>query len=191
MARPSQAKEQRTRLLPILVDAFVELGYRRSTTAELARRCAVRENVLYRLWNDKKAMFIAAIDHVFEISAQAWTTLRETGDPARTAAERILEYEARHQGEFGNFRIVFAGLSEADDPEIRKALRRMYRHFQALIQTEVENHRSARGGDAELTAWALIGIATTANIGRQLHCLTQAQRGALFGQIGQRLLDQD
>ncbi|MCB9870985.1 MAG: TetR/AcrR family transcriptional regulator [Planctomycetes bacterium] len=190
MARPSQAEEQRTRLLPILVDAFVELGYRRCTTAELARRCEVRENILYRLWPDKKAMFIAAIEHVFTVSAQAWSRVR-TGDGG-SAAERILAHEARHHGEFGNFRIVFAGLSEADDPEIRRALRHMYQHFHAIIEAEVATHRNAAGrepGDAALAAWALIGIATTANIGRQLRFLSQDQRRALFEGIGRRLLD--
>ncbi len=188
MARPSQAKEQRARILPILVQAFVELGYRRSTTAELARRCGVRENILYRLFADKKAMFLAAIDHVFEVSQQAWDKVRVAAGPG-SVAQRLLEYEGRHQGEFGNFRIIFTGLSEADDPEIRKALRQMYQRFQAMVQAEIEAHRGAAGGDAALTAWALIGLATTANIGRQLRCMSKTERGDLFGQIGGRLID--
>lgn len=64
MARPSQASEQRERILPVLAATFAELGYRRTTTATLAERCEVRENILYRLWADKKAMFIAVIDYV-------------------------------------------------------------------------------------------------------------------------------
>ena len=64
--RPSQIDEQRKRLLPVVCEVFSELGYHRTTTAELARRCGVRENILYRLWQDKKAMFLAAIDDIFE-----------------------------------------------------------------------------------------------------------------------------
>lgn len=188
MARPSQAKEQRARVLPILVEAFVELGYRRSTTAELARRCGVQENILYRLFPDKKSMFLAAIDHVAEVSRQAWDRVRARGGEG-SVAQRLLEYEARHQGEFGNFRIVFTGLSETDDPDIRKSLRQMYLGFQAVIQAEIEIHREASGGDAALSAWAVIGLATTVNIGRQLRCLSKAERSDLLGEIGGRLID--
>ena len=57
MPRPSRIDEQRKRLLPIVCQVFSELGYYRTTTAELAGQCKVRENILYRLWRDKKAMF--------------------------------------------------------------------------------------------------------------------------------------
>ena len=63
MPRPSQSNEKRRQLLPVVARTFAELGYRRVTTAELAKRCNVRENILYRLWPDKKAMFVAAIDY--------------------------------------------------------------------------------------------------------------------------------
>ena len=48
--------ERRAEFIPILANAFAELGYRRATTAELARRCDVQENILYRLWPDKRSM---------------------------------------------------------------------------------------------------------------------------------------
>ena len=46
MPRPNQTLEKRRELLPVIARAFAELGYRRATTAELARRCGVRENIL-------------------------------------------------------------------------------------------------------------------------------------------------
>ena len=49
MPRPSKADERRRELLPLVAEAFSELGYRRATTAELAARCGVQENILYRL----------------------------------------------------------------------------------------------------------------------------------------------
>ena len=65
MPRPNHSAQRRRELTPIVARTFAELGFRRTTTAELARRCGVRENVLYRLWPDKKAMFIAAIEYVY------------------------------------------------------------------------------------------------------------------------------
>ena len=193
MPRPSQKEHKRGELLPVVARTFAELGYRRTTTAELARRCGVQENILYRLWPRKKAMFIAALDHVFALSAETWQKLlREEGRPG-SAAERLLEYESRHHGEFGLYRIVFAGWSETDDPEIRRALRRMYRRFQEFIRDRVRHHRRAGSGrspaDAEQSAWAVVGLGTIASIGRELGLLSARRRRLLIVRIGRLLLD--
>ena len=65
------------------------------------------KNILYRLWPDKKAMFIAAIDYVYELSTTIWDKFLRQQDDNQTPAERILAYEAQHHGEFGYYRIVF------------------------------------------------------------------------------------
>ncbi len=115
MPRPSQTHEKRKKLLPIVARAFAELGYRRATTAELAQRCKVRENILYRLWPHKKAMFIASIDYVYEQAAGTWRKVLSETDDNAGAAVRLLKHEGEHYGESGLHRIIFAGLSETDD----------------------------------------------------------------------------
>ena len=61
MPRSDQTDEKREKLLPIVARTFAECGYRRATTAKLAQRCKVRENILHRLWPDKKTMFLASM----------------------------------------------------------------------------------------------------------------------------------
>ena len=146
MPRPNLKREKRTELLPVLARAFAELGYRRATTAELARRCGVQENILYRLWSDKKKMFIAAIEFVYEQSVVIWSRLLHESDDDQTPAERLLAYESQHHGEFGHYRIVFAGLSETDDPQVREALADMYRRYHRFIQRQIGAHRAVGGG---------------------------------------------
>jgi AcrR family transcriptional regulator len=189
--RPNLSRERRRELIPIVARAFAEFGYRRTTTAELARRCNVQENILYRLWPDKKAMFIAALGHVYEQSVGVWSELLASADDEHTAAERLLEYEAEHHGEYGQYRIVFAGLSETDDPDIRAALADMYQRYQRFIRRQIAAHRgtSAEGlPDAEMAAWAVVGLGTVANISRELGLVTDAQRQRLIGRIGRALL---
>jgi AcrR family transcriptional regulator len=177
----------------VIAKAFAELGYRRATTAQLARRCGVRENILYRLWPDKKAMFIAAIDYVYQMSAAIWQKLIEEGDGSASTAERLLRYEAEHYGESGLQRIIFAGLSETDDPQIRKALRLMYDRFQRFIRRQIAAHRDGRTGcaapDAALCAWAVVGLGNVSNIGRELGLLTEKGRKRLIGDLGRLLLE--
>jgi AcrR family transcriptional regulator len=193
MPRRNQTAEKRRELLPIIAKAFAELSYRRTTTAELGRRCRVRENILYRLWPDKKAMFIAAIDYVFDLSARTWASLLSDCSSAGEGARRLLEYEATHHGEFGHYRIVFAGLSEMDDPEIRSALRTMFGRFHRFLSNQIEAGRGRRGSKPRakpsVSAWAMIGVGTAANISRELGLLTDSQRRQLIGEIGRLLLD--
>lgn len=182
----------------MIARAFSDLGYRRTTTAELAERCGVQETILYRLWPDKKTMFIAAIEYVYDLSARTWEGL--LGDkPKGSTAEKLLSYESTHLGEFGNSRIIFAGLSETDDPEIRRAMSRMYQRYQKFILGQVDNHRatkrpngatSKRGGapDSGLTAWALLGLGTVASITLELELLSVRDRRRLMLDIGSLLL---
>jgi len=193
LARPDHSRERRAELLPIIAGTFAELGYRRTTTAELARRCSVQETTLYRLWRDKKAMFLAATDHVFEISLSIWTE-QASGDATTSPAERVLAYEAEHHGELGLYRILFAGLNETDDPDIRTAVAASYRRFQHWIETRITEHRERfpssdhPGIDPADAAWVAVGLGTIINIGRDLDLLTDRDRARLLGGIGRLLL---
>ena len=192
MGRPNQSEQRREQLIPAIAATFAELGYRRTTTAALAERCAVQETILYRLWPDKRAMFTAAIDYVAEHSEAIWAAELERRSSAKTTAEAVLDYEADHLGEFGLYRILFAGLSETDDPDIKKALRKAYRSFHAFVQERITEHRAKRGSRglpaASLSAWAMLGLGTTVNIGRELDLLTAKERSELLRSVGRHLL---
>lgn len=193
MPRPNQTQEKRKKLLPIVARAFAELGYRRATTAELARRCKVRENILYRLWPNKKTMFVASIDYVYEQAADTWQEILRESNDSTNAALRLLKYEATHYGESGLQRIIFAGLSETDEPEIREAMRKMYSRFHRFIRQQVTSHRSGTRKkvtpDETAAAWGIIGLGNLANIGRELGLLSDQGRKKMFGEAGRLLLD--
>lgn len=193
MPRPSQIDEQRRKLLPIICQVFSERGYRRTTTAELAERCGVRENILYRLWPDKKAMFLAAIDDIFRQRAEKWGLILRGGARPDVAAARLVAYEAKHQGEFGFYRVVFTALAETDDADMRSALIDMYRRFQHLLRQYVQETRSEEGRPFDLTAdacaWALIGLATVSNIVRELELLGPREREQMFAAVAKHLVE--
>jgi len=191
MPRPSQIDRQRKRLIPLVTELFSELGYRRTTTAELARRCEVRENILYRLWDDKKAMFVAAIDYLFEQRAEAWRKLLNDRRRRGSPAERLIAYEAKHQGEFGFYRIVFTALSETDDPEVQAALVQMYRRYHRLVCELIKEYRVEQSDEsalpADAAAWALMGLATISNVCRHLELLEPRRRERMFAAVAEYL----
>jgi AcrR family transcriptional regulator len=193
MPRPGQLHQQRKRLLPIVTQAFSDLGYRRATTAELARRCGVRENILYRLWPDKKAMFLAAIDDIFASRAAAWQEVLGKEPDAAKIADRLVAYESQHQGEFGFYRVVFTALAETDDPDIRAALVRMYRGFFDLVGNQLRTARRTATARRRLAqdpaAWALIGLAAVSNIIRHLELLSSREREQMFSAVARYLVE--
>jgi AcrR family transcriptional regulator len=190
MPRPSQLDKKRKELLPVIARAFSELGYHRATTAELARRSGVRENILYRLWRDKKDMFIASIDHVFQLSVEVWTRIGR-GRGKDFSPEAVLDYESEHLGEFGNYRLVFSGLTETDDPDIREAVARLYENFHSFIAGRLAERSGKPGGAAsspQLAAWALIGLGTVFTIGRELKLMDAKLRRRLLADVGKGFL---
>lgn len=195
MARPSQAREQSKKLLPIVCEVFSELGYRRTTTAELALRCNVQENILYRLWPNKKAMFLAAIDDIFRARADVWAEMLADRPAPEQAVTRIVDYESRHQGEFGFYRIVFTALAETDDDDIRVALVDMYQRFHQLVCRQVIAGRGLSdpesGLPAEMAAWGLLGLATISNIARELKLLPPRQRERMFASVANCLVGRE
>jgi AcrR family transcriptional regulator len=195
MGRPNTLEQKRRDFLPVVAAAFAELGYRRLTSAELAARCGVGENVLYRIWPDKQAMFLAALDWVYLDSERTWKKLLEEPSREENSFLRLLAYEAVHHGEQRLYRIVFAGLSETDDRRIAQALRDLYGRFQAFVRSRIAEHRDAGAAGAEgridldTAAWAIVGLGTVANIGRELGLLGAEPRRALIEGAGRLLAE--
>jgi AcrR family transcriptional regulator len=192
MGRPSTLEDKRREFLPVLAAGFAEHGYRRLTSAELAARCGVGENVLYRIWPDKQAMFLAALEWVYLFSERTWERVLADESGSQSPFARLLDYEARHLGEHGLHRIIFAGLSETDDPRIKRALRDLYARFHELIRRKVVEHRSGDEDgrlDPDLVAWAIVGLGTVANVGRELSMLGAEGRRELLWGAGALLAD--
>ena len=193
MARPSRAAERREELLPLLAGAFGELGYRRATTAELAARCGVRENILYRLWPDKKAMFVAAVDFLFRRRMAQWEAALAGAGPEESRAARLIDLAGRNLGEQGLYRVIFSAMTETGDPDIRQALQRLYRRYHGRVAAEVARHRARAGGrttaGADDTAWALIALVTFMNFALDLDLMSARERQRLFGSMAFALLD--
>jgi AcrR family transcriptional regulator len=195
MPRPSEAKDRERIFTPRIAAAFAELGYRGTTTAALANRCGVRENVLYRTWSSKRAMFLAAVEHFYTVTIDAWRKIAaELPNSGPTLAQMILDRQAADHGRLRLYRIIFAGLTE-DDPEIRAALTDVYKRLHGFILSHVRLHRGNRTSskneqvDDTMAAWALIGLGAVTDIQRELGLLPAIQRQQFMKEVGRRILD--
>lgn len=177
MARPSKNQERREAYLPVLAEAFVELGYRRATTAVLASRLGIRENQLYRIWPDKKSMFIDMIDYVYQRSRKHWQQVIDNRPETQSPIEALRDYTAEHYSDDRMYRVVFAGLSETDDPDVRAALRRMYKRYHAFLVELIGSDKN--DPVATMQAWLLVGAGVVCDLGIELNTLTKKERRSL------------
>jgi AcrR family transcriptional regulator len=188
----SKTEQRRREFTPLIAAAFIELGYRGTTTAQLAARCGVRENVLYRIWTTKKDMFLDAVEHVYAATMRAWDEVIDDASLGKTVAERILNHQAEYHGRMRLYRILFAGLTE-DEPEIKSALRNVYMRIHQYIARQIEDHRKHYGRKAKLAparaGWAIIGLGAVLDMQRELEILPAAERKMLMKEVGRSLLD--
>ncbi|MFH1923716.1 MAG: helix-turn-helix domain-containing protein [Planctomycetota bacterium] len=178
--------------MPVITEAFSELGYHRATTAKLAARCGIQENVLYRLWTDKQEMFLASIDFLRRSRLKRWRSLASTDEAVRSTAERMLENETQQVGELRLHRLIFAALAETDDPRIRRSVQQMYRQYQSALTKAISAHRRTNDKSfpaAGLSAWAAIGLVTVINIITELNLVSRRDRKQLFSDVAGYLLD--
>jgi AcrR family transcriptional regulator len=177
-----------------VAESFAELGYRRATTAELARRCRVRENILYRLWKDKRDMFLASLDSLFERRRNEMEEAVRRSKPGGSRARKMLAHAAQHFGDDSLARVIFSGLAETGDPEIREALARMYGSYRSFLEKEIRAHRKRRAEpDVEASALALIGLGTILSVLDEVGAVRGEDRKAFFAKafqgVGRVLLE--
>ena len=192
MPRPSTAKQRRKELLPQVTDVFCELGYRGATTAEIAARCGVQETILYRLWEDKKAMFVAAIDYLYEFRTERIESALERVPDNEDPIEYLIDDVARDLGGHGLQRIIYAALGELSDPKIRNALRRLYRDDRALIlgllaRSEGERRPPAPALEKDVP-WVIMGLVYMMDLTCELELLGPRQRAEVFKRAARALV---
>ena len=182
MGIPRNNEEKRTYFLPIIARYFSDHGYDGATTAGIAKACEVRENVLYRIWPDKEAMFIAVIDYILHYTIQFWDDIPRLQNETRI--EAILRRQSRDHGVMRYYRIVYSGLLQ-DSTHIRSAIRRLYSAVHQHLQQAIEEHRTKEKRaecqfDADAAAWGMMGLAAMVDIQRELRIKSQDGRETLL-----------
>ena len=184
MSRKSTKDKRREELLPQIADAFAELGYRKATTSQIASRCGVQETILYRLWDDKKSMFLKSIEYLFDFRMKRIRSVLAKVPEGEDHLSYLIEDVASTLGKHGLQRVIYAALGEIADPEISGELQKMYRHNYELILKLLHQSTAADGppspAKVEDTAWATIGLVTILDLSSTLELLGPRQRSQVF-----------
>ena len=176
----------------MVAEAFGELGYRRATTAAIASRCGVQETILYRLWDDKKAMFLAVIDYLVAWRMNRIRSVLEKVPENEEHLEYLIEDVASSLGEHGLQRVLYAALGEVGDPDIRSALQGMYRQNYGVVLDLLEGDEKAKGPPPPAlekdAVWAIMGLVTMMDLTSELELLGPRQRKQVFRRLARAIL---
>jgi len=162
-ARLTKAERKR-QLLGHAKHLFVTQGYHATTTEKIAQAAGVTEPVLYRHFDNKKALFLEVLEEVRAATLQRWhTETSSLTDPLaklHAIADMYLGSTRAHAVEF---RIMHRTLVETDDEEIVTLLRSFYLDSEVLLARIIAEGQQTgvfrRSLDPRVGAWELIRTA--------------------------------
>src|SRR5438132_13469930 len=159
---PRMRKADRKRqLLTQAKHLFVTLGYQNTTTEKIARAAGVSEPVLYRHFENKKALFLEVLQEIRAATLNRWhaETVHLTDPLAKL--RRIMDlYLGTTREHALEFRIMHRTLIETDDEEIAAFLRAFYLDSERILSQVIREGQQTgvfrAGLDPRVGAWELI-----------------------------------
>ena len=157
--------ERKRQLLTHAKQLFVTLGYLHTTTEKIAAAAGVTEPVLYRHFENKKALFLEVLQEIRAATVTRWQTeTAALADPPAKLHAIADMYLGSTRERALEFRIMHRTLVEcADDEEIRALLREFYLESEAILAAIIaEGQQSGvfrRSLDPRVGAWEIIRTA--------------------------------
>jgi AcrR family transcriptional regulator len=179
------AADRRKHLVETAIRLFTEGSYHGTTTAEIARAAGVSEPILYRHFASKRDLYLAALEHVWARTREAWERTLEEASDACAAVEAIGKgHVSVRSPKLQLAELWVQALSEAsEDPDLRRHLRRHMREvhdFVAdLIRRGQEQGAIAAERDADSEAWIMLAGGILGMVGRRVGLLDDGELQAI------------
>jgi AcrR family transcriptional regulator len=173
------AAERRAALLETAIKVFSEGSYRGTTTAEIARAAGISEPILYRHFASKRDLYLAALDHVWGKARASWQEALESTANVREAFEVIGRgHVSVRDCKFQMAELWVQALSEAaEDPELRKHLRRQMREVHDFMAELIRDGQAEgvlhKDRDADAEAWTFLAGGVLGMVGRRIGLLDE------------------
>lgn len=165
-ARRLPAEKRKRQIIDRAREVFATQGYGRVGTADLARAAGISEPALYRHFTGKKELFVATIRATGPRLLKIWEEISVEYDDPLEALWAIGVYYYDHlESHATNMKLQFRALSEAEDPDIKTALRDNFEAFVRFVTDTLEEGKARgivrRDIDSRMVAWQFLGIGMT------------------------------
>lgn len=165
-ARRLPAEKRKRQIIDRAREVFATQGYGRVGTADLAKAAGISEPALYRHFTGKKELFVATIRATGPRLLKIWEEISVEYDDPLEALWAIGVYYYDHlESHATNMKLQFRALSEAEDPDIKAALRDNFEVFVRFVTDTLEEGKARgivrRDIDSRMVAWQFLGIGMT------------------------------
>jgi AcrR family transcriptional regulator len=182
------AAERRKAIVEAALRVFSNSSYDGATTAEIAREAGVSEPILYRHFASKRELYVACLEEGWSrFRAAIEDALAAEPDPSRWPATIPRAARSFHErGECKPSSLWVQAINQAaEDPEIRKAIRKNLREVHGFFE-EVIGEAQARGGvpadrDPNAEAWISLGVGLLRSISSRVGGLLTPDDFAAIG----------
>lgn len=161
--RRMKAAERESNLIESAIEVFASCNYRIATIANIACKAGVTGPLIYRHFDNKRSLFLAALERICVDMLQGWRDAIASSKNPRDALRGISAFHynfVKHQK--SRAKLLFQAISEVDDLEIKDILKN---HFQGCVELLKELiHRCKEKGmmrediDEDMAAWVLISL---------------------------------
>jgi AcrR family transcriptional regulator len=156
------AGARRAQLLEVAREVFASDGYHGAAMEQIAVRAGVTKPVLYQHFESKKELYLALLE---EDIARLLEDIGRAIEGAKSNRERIERATGAYFGYIdsneGSFRLLFRETMGAED-EFRRAIERFRDELARRIAAVIQAEAGLPGGEAELLARGVMGIAESA-----------------------------
>jgi AcrR family transcriptional regulator len=168
-AKRLPASDRRRQIIETAQEVFATQSYAKVGTADLAKAAGVSEPALYRYFSSKKELFLAALGVTGPKLLEIWQNIAyDVEDPLETLWSIGVHYYDHLQRHSANMKLQFQAVSEADDEDIRAAVRQNFAAYVKFVAETIEEGKR-RGVvrtdiDSRLVAWQFLGIGLTLDL---------------------------
>jgi len=157
-ARRLPAAKRRRQIIESAREVFAAQGYARVGTADLAKAAGISEPALYRHFAGKKELFLETIRSTGPRLLDIWQEISaEYDDPIDTLRAIGSYYYDHLETHAANMKLQWRAMAEADDPEIREALRENFEGLISFIEDTLEEGKKRgvvrQDTDTRMVAW--------------------------------------
>lgn len=160
-----KSADRRRQLLEVAAERFARLGYRGTTTADLAKAAGITEPILYRHFKNKLDLFVTLVDEVGKEVISHWrSALVGVENPAKRMDILLGNNPATHEKGKGVYRVIFQAMTEVEgEPVVARALKKHFTTVHEFIRKELATMQKAgvirKDESASNLAWLFINVA--------------------------------
>ena len=179
------AADRRKHLIETAIRLFTDGSYHGTTTAEIARAAGVSEPILYRHFASKRDLYLAALEHVWAKTREAWERKLDEASDTVAAVEAISkEHVSVRSPKLQLAELWVQALGEAsEDPELRRRLRRHMREVHDFVADLVRRGQNegaiAKERDPDSEAWIMLAGGILGMVGRRVGLLDESELQAI------------